>query len=217
MTQVGAVSDFRWICPEEKGKRADEVTVDDGDVNPDVMAADFESPGLFFAGLAVDGEVEELRIAGEHDLGGVVKVGERFPFGQSGFEVHDFPGLESSSFAESKVHDRQREFTLLGLNRVEPQSAAAYGDVAPLVADVVGEGSPGDLKLVVVEGLEEGAGCCRQASSPVRCAFYACHACPPGRLWRICQHATALAWMLKDDEGTAPVGRRGWWDGEMVC
>lgn len=151
MPEVRAVANFGGVGSEEKGKGADEITVDDGDVNPEVMAADFESPGVFLAGLAVDGDVVELRITGKHDLGGMVEMVERFPLGKGGLEVHDFVSLAGTAFAEGEVHDGQRQLPLFGLDGVEAETAATDGDVAPFVADGIVEGSLGELKLRVVE------------------------------------------------------------------
>ena len=151
MPEVRTVADFGGIGSKEKGKRADEVAIDDGDVDAEVMAAEFESPGPLSAGLAVDGDVIEPGIAGEHDLGRVVEMGNFLPFGEGGFEVHDFAGLAGAAFAEGDVHDGQRQAALVGLDGVEAQAAATHGDVAPFITDVVVEGSLGELQLAVVE------------------------------------------------------------------
>lgn len=179
MPEVGAVANFGGIGSEEKREGTDEVAVDDGDVNSEVMAADFESPGLFFAGLAVDGDVVELRIAGKHDLGGMVELGDFLPLGEGGFEVHDFAGLAGAAFAEGDVHDGQGQLPLFWLDGVEAETAATDWDVAPFVADVVVEGALSELKLAVVERLEEGAGGGGESLSEFGRAFHACHACPP--------------------------------------
>ncbi len=200
MPEARAVANFGGVGSEEKGKGADEVAVDDGDVNPEVMAADFESPGLFLAGLAVDGDVVELRITGEHDLGGMVEMVERFPLSKGGLEVHDFASLAGAAFAEGEVHDGQRQLPLFGLDGVEAETAATDGDVAPFVADVVVEGSLGELKLRVVERLEEGAGGAGEILSAFGRAFCACHSCPPEVVayppawYRVGTDATRCGW-----------------------
>jgi len=117
-------------------------------------------------------------------------MGDLLPFGEGGLQVHDFAGLAGAAFAEGEVHDVQGQPSLLGVDGVETQAAARHGDIAPLVANVVVEGTLGELELRVVERLEEGAGGAGNGPGPVGCALYACHACPR-RLWRIRPHGTA--------------------------
>ena len=169
------------VRAEKQRERRDDLAVDDGELDSDVMSAGAPGPGGVAGGIAEDGEVVTVGITQEV----ADEVLDGLPLAQGDLMIDYLPGLLGGALAESAGHQAQGGVAL-GLGHVpERQSVAhpqlagerfdsgeaiavglvrdgerdfAVGQEAPLIALVAPEFVGGGPALGVVERVEESQG-----------------------------------------------------------
>ena len=177
----GAVPDRGGVRAEKQRERRDDLAVDDGELDSDVMAAGAPRPGSVAGGIAEDGEVVAVGIAEEV----ADEVLDGLPFAKDDLVIDYLPGLLGGALAKSAGHQAQGGVALRPGHVPERQSVAhpqlagerldsreavtvgligngerdfAVGQEAPLVTLVAPEFVGGCPALCVVERVEESQG-----------------------------------------------------------
>jgi hypothetical protein len=147
---AGAGPDFAGVGSEEVGGYGDGVTVDDGEVEHEVVAFEAPAPGVGGIGVAEYGDVVGLGIAD--------RAATLFHFPEDGFEAHDGGGLEESSLTQCRTEEADGEVALFRGHLAEREAFAVAGDEVPVETFGIIEFEGGLSLLLWGEGGEEAVG-----------------------------------------------------------
>ena len=148
-----AFLDLARVAGEEGGRRADELAVNQREVEREVVAFPAEAPSAL--------GVRRTEDRHEVVLGVTLRARALFDFQEQLFEGHDLLSLHVATTAEGNGEDGLGEVALAGIHFLERQALAGGRHEDPVSALSVVE-AKGRLGLLVsLQGAEEGRGCGR--------------------------------------------------------